>query len=347
VRDADRDFGSDKLAPLLERWTVARALQANFHHFEALVEACRPCASCLVDGGAYEPKLVEKQQRIFELGSGAKEALVIGASPTLLLLLLSNSELSITCVDSRGETPVRYLNRRFGERIRLCAKQAQLFPEFDRRFDLLLVADESLAPLRLARPGATILVAERRDFAVSHEALLGDVARRLAGTDLSERDVRIVAELAKSLGPGDAVQLRAGSCKLLVAALLADEILCGSDKKFFALGWPLASPNESSTVFTEIDDGARRRLSLFLSCMSTAIGALLSCSRRPSLLIMDTGASAEVVAMGAAEDVVKKLQEGGFLVLEDADFCNVARSSKSLQRLDFPSDRVCVWKKLS
>jgi O-methyltransferase len=121
-----KDYGRRYL-PTLTPYT--RALHDSFHHFVGLYEAVgkrfhRGCGSYLFDGQqyAYQAATLKKQEALFAVGQSSSRVLEVGVylGHSLLILLLSNPTLQITCIDndaSFSPAAVAYLNEHFGNRI--------------------------------------------------------------------------------------------------------------------------------------------------------------------------------------------------------------------------------------
>jgi O-methyltransferase len=120
-----RDFGRSILEKLSAESEAARALLYNFHHFIALgPHFHRGCGSYMIDGQryVYQADTLKKQQALFNVGKASNRVLEIGVylGHSLLLLLLSNPNLEITCIDNDdtfSPAAVEYLNKHFGNRV--------------------------------------------------------------------------------------------------------------------------------------------------------------------------------------------------------------------------------------
>ena len=111
-------------------YTAARLLE-NFHHFEEIRNVLNGewidgWGSYLFDGTEYkyQRETLKKQEALFRVGQVSDHILEIGVyvGHSLLILLISNPHLKITCVDidSRySPKVVNYLNNQFGNRITL------------------------------------------------------------------------------------------------------------------------------------------------------------------------------------------------------------------------------------
>lgn len=171
-----KDFGRTKLEALAESSPFARILLDNFHHFAALgPKFHRGCGSYLIDGQrySYQPETFAKQESLFRAGQVATSILEVGVylGHSLLILLLSNPTLQITCIDIDPTfTPaaVKYLNDHFGNRINLYMGDSQdvLSRETLGSFDCIhidadhrveAVRKEFALTRRFASPNATFI----------------------------------------------------------------------------------------------------------------------------------------------------------------------------------------------
>lgn len=125
-------YGRDRLSQAV-KWhpesLTAKILHANFHHFIQLYDAVgrkhiHGWGSYLFNGLEYSYQLetLKKQEALFRVGQNATHLLEIGVylGHSLLILLLSNPILRITCIDNDARyspNAVEYLNRYFGNRI--------------------------------------------------------------------------------------------------------------------------------------------------------------------------------------------------------------------------------------
>jgi hypothetical protein len=108
---------------------TARVLHNHFHHFIQLYDAVgrghiHGWGSYLFDGLKYSYQLqtLKKQEALFRVGQKASHLLEIGVylGHSLLILLISNPTLRITCIDNDARyspKAVEYLNQYFGNRI--------------------------------------------------------------------------------------------------------------------------------------------------------------------------------------------------------------------------------------
>lgn len=120
-----RDFGRSILEKHARTSPVAKVLLDNFHHFIALGPLFhRGCGSYMVDGQryAYQSDTLKKQEALFRVGESSTRVLEIGVylGHSLLLLLLSNRTLEITCLDvdpTFSPKAVEYLNTHFNNRV--------------------------------------------------------------------------------------------------------------------------------------------------------------------------------------------------------------------------------------
>ena len=118
-----KDFGRSRLDGYISEY--ANVLRENFHHFIALGPRFhRGCGSYLFDGQryAYQMDTFAKQEALYAVGKTSTHVLEVGVylGHSLLILLLSNPKLKITCIDndpSFSPRAVEYLNAHFGNRI--------------------------------------------------------------------------------------------------------------------------------------------------------------------------------------------------------------------------------------
>jgi hypothetical protein len=125
-------FGKEILEAVVRRHPdsfPAIKLLDNFHHFEALFFALggqwQPgWGSYLFDGQSYsyQEETLRKQEELYRYSMCAKNALEIGVyvGHSLLLMLLANPDLKITCIDNDdkfAKKAVIYLNEQFNNRI--------------------------------------------------------------------------------------------------------------------------------------------------------------------------------------------------------------------------------------
>lgn len=104
-------------------------LLENFHHFSGLHDAVggrwhNGWGSYLFNGQkyAYQAETLTKQEALYVAAMKAKSALEIGVylGHSLLIMLLANPELRITCIDNEVQfsgPAVAYLNKHFGDRV--------------------------------------------------------------------------------------------------------------------------------------------------------------------------------------------------------------------------------------
>lgn len=125
-------FGKDTLEGVVKRHPdsfPAVKLLENFHHFEGLFFALggkwQPgWGSYLFNGQAYsyQEETLRKQEELYRYSMNAKNALEIGVyvGHSLLLMLLANPDLKITCIDNDDQfakKAVDYLNTHFNNRV--------------------------------------------------------------------------------------------------------------------------------------------------------------------------------------------------------------------------------------
>lgn len=167
---------------------TARVLLENFHHFEAIHGVLKGqwiegWGSYMFDGRnyRYQRETLKKQEALFRVGAAAGTAtagtaarvLEVGVyvGHSLLILLLSNPTLRITCIDcDKRYSPlvVDYLNQHFGDRVDFILGDAV---EAMKRlpagtFDVVHIDADHVIPAvtaqfaearRLARAGATVV----------------------------------------------------------------------------------------------------------------------------------------------------------------------------------------------
>lgn len=121
-------YGKESLETAI-RWhpesTTARLILDAFHHFVALGPSFhRGCGSYMMDGQTYSYHLatLKKQEALVRVGKLSSHVLEVGVylGHSLLLLLLSNPTLQITCIDNDlqfAPRAVAYLNAHFGNRV--------------------------------------------------------------------------------------------------------------------------------------------------------------------------------------------------------------------------------------
>ena len=101
----------------------------NKHIFEEIYDACdnnfmRGCGSYLFDGGTYEydDKMYGKQELLYNTVKNVNTVLEVGTymGHSILIMLLSNPNLKITCIDNKDEftgPAVEVLNKHFNNNI--------------------------------------------------------------------------------------------------------------------------------------------------------------------------------------------------------------------------------------
>jgi hypothetical protein len=109
----------------------AEVFYQNFHHFENIFHTLEGgfhygCGSYLFDGYTYKycPAMFLKQEALYNSCRNSKKLLELGVylGHSLLIILLSNPTVEITCVDIDTQfTPrvVEYLNKYFNNRVKL------------------------------------------------------------------------------------------------------------------------------------------------------------------------------------------------------------------------------------
>jgi O-methyltransferase len=119
-----KDYGRSRLE-MARQTEYTQTLLANFHHFVGLNGSFHQgCGSYMFDGQRYlyQIETLKKQEELYAVGKEATHLLEVGVyvGHSLLILLLSNPNLRITCVDIEHDIPQRavtYLNQHFGNRI--------------------------------------------------------------------------------------------------------------------------------------------------------------------------------------------------------------------------------------
>jgi hypothetical protein len=126
------DLGASVIDSVLAKYPTsdaAKALKENFHHFQGLYEATHGnfhygWGSYMIDGQSYRytDAMFLKQELLFQAGTSATHVLEVGVylGHSLLLLLLSNPTLRITCIDNDltyAPRVIDYLNLQFGHRV--------------------------------------------------------------------------------------------------------------------------------------------------------------------------------------------------------------------------------------
>jgi hypothetical protein len=118
------------------------------HIFYEIYEACgskyaKPCGSYLFDGQKYKycELMYEKQELLYNLVKDANDVLEIGTymGHSLLIMLLSNPKLKITCIDINNEytlPAVKILNKYFNNAINFIHNDSLIaLQELDKKFD--------------------------------------------------------------------------------------------------------------------------------------------------------------------------------------------------------------------
>lgn len=127
-----KDFGRSILESLPPS-PYTRALLENFHHFIALGSRFHGgCGSYMFDGQkyVYQKDTLKKQEALFDVGQKVTNVLEVGVylGHSLLILLMSNPSLRITCIDNDATfspKAVDYLNKHFGDRVTFYLGTAQ------------------------------------------------------------------------------------------------------------------------------------------------------------------------------------------------------------------------------
>jgi hypothetical protein len=180
------NFGKSILQAVLNKHPdsyPSRKLLENFHHFENLYKVLEGkfeygWGSYLFNGTKYRymRELLTKQEALYQVGEKSNSCLEIGVylGHSLLILLLSNPNLKITCVDNDprfAPKVVEYLNANFNNRITFYLGDAEeivngLSKELNQKFDFIHIdADHNepavnaqfLASKRLAKEDAFIV----------------------------------------------------------------------------------------------------------------------------------------------------------------------------------------------
>lgn len=126
------NFGRSVLEEVLRKHPdsyPSRKLLENFHHFENIYKILEGkfeygWGSYLFNGTKYKymRELLTKQEALYQVGEKSQNCLEVGVylGHSLLILLLSNPDLKITCVDNDprfSPKVVEYLNKEFNNRI--------------------------------------------------------------------------------------------------------------------------------------------------------------------------------------------------------------------------------------
>jgi len=176
-------YGRDKLEAIVRRHPdsfPAVKLLENFHHFEGLYTAIGGLwhtgwGSYLFNGQTYEyqPETLRKQEELYRYAMTATHALEIGVyvGHSLLLMLLANPTLKITCIDNDAkfaQPAVDYLNAHFDNRVTLIIADAIEgiatlesdtfdFVHIDADHYDAAVRSQFLASIRVAKSSATVV----------------------------------------------------------------------------------------------------------------------------------------------------------------------------------------------
>lgn len=125
-------FGREILEAAVRDHTTsvpAKVLLDNFHHFEAIYDVLggqwvQGWGSYMFDGKEYKYQraTLKKQEALFRVGQTSQHILEVGVyvGHSLLILLASNPNLKITCIDNDARySPkvVAYLNQHFQNRV--------------------------------------------------------------------------------------------------------------------------------------------------------------------------------------------------------------------------------------
>ena len=158
----------------------ARVLLENFHHFEAIYNVLEGkwidgWGSYMFNGLSYvyQRETLKKQEVLFRVGKEVNNILEVGVyvGHSLLILLASNPNLKITCIDIDGRySPkvVDYLNKHFNNRVTFILGDAVTSMKLlaPSQFDMIHIDADHVIPAvtaqfqearRLAQPRATIV----------------------------------------------------------------------------------------------------------------------------------------------------------------------------------------------
>jgi hypothetical protein len=167
-----KDYGRSQL---IGHSDYVQSLQANFHHFVALGSRFHwGCGSYMFDGRryVYQMDTLAKQEALYAVGKASTRVLEVGVylGHSLLILLMSNPNLTITCIDndaSFSPRAVEYLNAHFGNRVTFhLGDSAEVLARDLGTFDCIHIdADHRAEPVsrefalarRLAAPNATFV----------------------------------------------------------------------------------------------------------------------------------------------------------------------------------------------
>ena len=170
-----KDYGRNLLEQSSQT-EYTQTLLANFHHFVNLKGGFhRGCGSYMFNGQqySYQRETLRKQEELFNVGKQVSHVLEIGVytGHSLLILLLSNPSLRITCVDIENEIPqkaITYLNQHFGNRITFYHGRAEdvlpLFPA--NTFDMVHIDADHTKEAVTRQFNACIPLAMHRAFFV-------------------------------------------------------------------------------------------------------------------------------------------------------------------------------------
>ena len=173
---SDGCHGKDKLKAAVHdhpESETAKVLLDNFHHFEEIYQIVggkweNGWGSYLFDGCSYsyQRATLKKQEALFNVGKRSTLVLEIGVylGHSLLILLVSNPNLRITCIDNDerfAPKVVSYLNSVFNNRITFYLGNAiDILPTLTESFDTIHIdADHTIDAVRsqfqLSIPHAT------------------------------------------------------------------------------------------------------------------------------------------------------------------------------------------------
>lgn len=158
----------------------AKVLLDNFHHFVGIHDALTDgwvygWGSYMFNGKdyVYQRETLKKQEALFRVGQASTNILEVGVyvGHSLLILLLSNPNLKITCIDIDEKCApkvVKYLNQHFNNRVTFILGDAVTVMKTlpDNAYDMIHIdADHNIPAVteqftearRLAKPNAFIV----------------------------------------------------------------------------------------------------------------------------------------------------------------------------------------------
>jgi len=158
----------------------AKVLLENFHHFEAIYDVLKGewidgWGSYMFNGleYVYQRETLKKQEALFRVGEQSNNILEVGVyvGHSLLILLTSNPNLRITCIDNDeryAPKVVEYLNRHFNNRVTFILGDAVMIMKTlpSNAYDMIHIDADHVIPAvtaqfgeayRLAAPNAYIV----------------------------------------------------------------------------------------------------------------------------------------------------------------------------------------------